>query len=84
MNYNIQFQQFNTQFLENIKNAENTKTFDEINENFKIQNNEITDMFIKHDTVVKDMEPCLSTLEKIHKQNSNLLQPIEYLTDEVT
>lgn len=84
INYNVQFQQFNIQFLENIKNAENTKTYDEINEDFKIHNNEISDMFIKHDMGVKDMKPCLSTLERIHRENSNLLEPIENLTDEVT
>lgn len=70
--------------MENIKNAEDTKIYDELNENFKIQNNEISDMFIKHDKGLKDMEPCLITLERLHKQNSDLLDPIEHITDEVS
>lgn len=83
MNYALQFQQFNTQFLENIKNAEDTNVYDEINTNFNTQNKEITEMFIKQDESLKDLDPCLVSLERIHKLNSNLIEPIEQLTDEV-
>lgn len=57
--------------------------YDEINSDFQIQNTEMSEMFIKQNKCVKDIEPCLVTLERIHKQNSNLLEPIEHLTDEV-
>jgi len=83
MNYSIQFQQFNAQFLENIENAKDTKTYDKINAEIKTQNNEISEMFTKQDEGIKDMEPCLVSLERIHKNNSDLLEPIEHLTDEV-
>lgn len=58
--------------------------YDEINLDFQIQNTEISKMFTKQEECVKDIEPCLVTLERIHKQNSNLLEPIEHLTDEVS
>lgn len=83
MNYNLHFQQFSSQLLENIKDAEDTKLYDEINADFITQNNEISEMFIKQDKCVKDIEPCLETLGRIHKQNSDLLEPIENLTHEV-
>lgn len=83
MNYALQFQQFNTQFLEHIKNAEDTNIYDEINTNFNTQNNEITEMFVKQDEDLKNLDPCLVSLERIHKQNSDLIEPIEQLTDEV-
>lgn len=83
MNYILQCQQFNTQFLENIKNAEDTNIYDEINADFNTQNKEITKMFIKQDEGMQNLEPCLISLERIHKQNSDLLEPIEHLTDEV-
>lgn len=83
MNYNLQFQQFNTQFFEYVKNTEDTKTYDEINANFNVQNNEMSEMFTKQDKSLKDIEPCLVSLERIHKQNSDLLEPIEHLTNEV-
>lgn len=83
MNYNLQCQQFSLQFIENIENAEDTKTYDAINADIKTQNNELTEMFTKQEKCVKDMEPCLESLERIHKENSNLLEPIENLTDEV-
>jgi len=69
--------------LENIKNAEDSKTYDKINADIKIQNNELSEMFIKQDEGIKDMAPCLVSLERIHKNNFNLLEPIEHLTDEV-
>jgi len=40
-------------------------------------------MFTKQDQCTKNMEPCLTTLQRIHKQNSDLLDPIKQLTDEV-
>lgn len=57
--------------------------YDEINADFKKQNHEISKMFTEQNKGIKDMEPCLKTLERIHKQNSDLLEPIEHLTDEV-
>lgn len=83
MNYKLQFQQFDKQFLESIKNAEDTNIYDEINANFNSQNNEILEMFVKQDEGLKDVEPCLVSLERIHKHNSDLIEPIEQLTDEV-
>lgn len=83
MDYTLQFQKFNTQFLENIKNAEDTKTFDEINADFKIQNNEASKMFTQQNEAMKIMEPCVISLERINQQNSDLLKPVEILTDEV-
>lgn len=41
-------------------------------------------MFTDQDKGLKDLEPCLLTLEKINLQNSNLLKPIEQLTDDVS
>lgn len=83
MKYILQCQQFNTQFLENIEKAEDTTNYNEINEDFKTQNNEISDMFTKQIEEIKNMKPCLSSLESVHKQNSDLLEPIQHLTDEV-
>lgn len=83
LDYSLKFQQFNTQILENIKNAEDTKTFDEINADFKIQNNKVSEMFTKQNEEIKIMEPCLVSLERINQQNSDLLKPIELLTEEV-
>lgn len=83
MNYNLQCQQFSTQFLDDIKNAEDVKIFDELSKDFKTQNNEMSEMFMIQDKEIKDMEPCLVSLERTHKQNSDLLEPIEHLTDEV-
>ncbi|KAL5244371.1 hypothetical protein ACI65C_011781 [Semiaphis heraclei] len=82
INYNLQCQQFNTQFLENIQNAEETKAYDEIHSEFKTQNNELSEMFTNQDKGIKDLVPCLQTLERIHLQNSNLLEPIERHTNE--
>lgn len=85
MNYNQQFHQFNTQFFEFMKYAEDTETHDKINADFEIQNDKISDMFTKQEKSIKDMmDPCLVSLERIHNQNSNLLEPIEHLTNEVT
>ncbi|XP_022161919.1 kinesin-like protein KIF11 [Myzus persicae] len=81
-NYTLQCQQFNTQFLENIQNAEETKKYDEINLEFNTQNNEISEMFTNQDKGIKDLVPCVLTLERIHLQNSNLLEPIEHHTNE--
>lgn len=83
MKFTLQCQQFNTQFLENIENAGDTKNYNEINENFKTQNNEISNMFTKQIDGIKDIKPCLISLENVHKQNSALLEPIQHLTDEV-
>jgi len=80
----LQCQQFNTQFLEDIQNVEETKTYDEIRLDFNTQNNEISEMFTNQDKGIKDLVPCLLTLERIHLQNSNLLQPIEHRTNEVS
>ncbi|XP_027847145.2 kinesin-like protein KIF11 [Aphis gossypii] len=82
LNYSLQFQQFNTQFLENIQNAEETKVYDEIHSEFNTQNNEISDMFTNQDKGIKDLMPCVLTLEKIHLQNSNLIKPIEHNINE--
>lgn len=83
MNYHSQFHQFSTQFFENIKNVEDTTTYDEINADFKTQNDEILQMFINQDKGIKDLKPCLVSLERTNNQNSDLLDPIQYLTDEV-
>lgn len=83
MNYNLQCQQFSTQFLDDMKNAEDTKSFDELNKDFKTQNNEMSKMFIVQNNGIKEMEPCLVVLERILQQNSELLEPIKHLTDEV-
>lgn len=80
----MQFQQFNTQFLENIQNAEETKVYDEIHSEFNTQNNEISEMFTNQDKGIKDLIPCLQTLERIHLQNSNLIKPIEHNINEVS
>ncbi|XP_026810983.1 kinesin-like protein KIF11-B [Rhopalosiphum maidis] len=82
LNYSLQFQQFNTQFLENIQNAEETKVYDEIHSEFNAQNNEISEMFTNQDKGIKDLMPCLLTLERIHLQNSNLIKPIEHNINE--
>lgn len=82
LNYSLQFQQFNTQFLENIQHAEETKVYDEIHSEFNTQNNEISEMFTNQDKGIKDLMPCLLTLERIHLQNSNLIKPIEHNINE--
>lgn len=84
INYSLQFQQFNTQFLESIHNAEETKAYDEIHLEFNTQNNELSEMFTNQDKGIKDLIPCLQTLERIHLQNSDLLEPIEQHTNEVS
>lgn len=58
--------------------------YDEINVDFNTQNNEISEMFTNQDKGIKDLVPCLQTLERIHLQNSNLLKPIENHTNEVS
>lgn len=83
MNYHSQFHQFSAQFFENIKDAEDTTIYDEINANFKTQNDEILQMFINQDNGIRDMIPCLVSLERTNNQNSDLLEPIRNLTDEV-
>ncbi|VVC37337.1 Kinesin motor domain, conserved site,P-loop containing nucleoside triphosphate hydrolase,Kinesin motor [Cinara cedri] len=82
VNYNLQCQQFSTKFLDDITNAEDTKSFDELNNKFKTQTLEMSEMLTIQDKEIKDMEPCLVSLERIHKQNAELLEPIEHLTDE--
>jgi len=41
-------------------------------------------MFTNQEKGIKDLVPCLQTLERIHLQNSNLLEPIEQHTNEVS
>jgi len=41
-------------------------------------------MFTNQDKGIKDLVPCVLTLERIHLQNSNLLEPIEHHTNEVS
>ncbi|XP_025204037.1 kinesin-like protein KIF11 [Melanaphis sacchari] len=82
LSYSLQFQQFNAQFLENIQNAEETKVYDEIHSEFNTQNNEISEMFLNQDKGIKDLIPCLQTLERIHLQNSDLVKPIEHNINE--
>lgn len=40
-------------------------------------------MFVKQDKGIKDLKPCLVSLERTNNQNSDLLVPIQHLTDEV-
>jgi len=41
-------------------------------------------MFTNQDKGIKDLMPCLVTLERIQLQNFNLLKPIENHTNEVS
>jgi len=41
-------------------------------------------MFTNQDKGIKDLMPCLLTLERIHLQNSNLIKPIEHNINEVS
>lgn len=83
MHYHSQFNQFSSQFFEHIKNAEDTTTYDEINADFKTQNDEILQMFVNQDKEIQDLKPCLVSLERTNNQCSDLLEPIQNLTDEV-
>lgn len=58
--------------------------YDEIHSEFNTQNNEISEMFTNQDKGIKDLMPCLLTLERIHLQNSNLIKPIEHNINEVS
>lgn len=57
--------------------------YDEINTDIKTSNNEISEMFTKQDEGIKDIAPCLVSLDRVHKNNFDLLEPIEHLTHEV-
>jgi hypothetical protein len=83
VNFTLKCEQFNAQFLDNIKNIEDTKSYDEIIVDFKTQDNKLSEMFTTQNKGIQDIKPCLVSLEKVHEQNCNLLQPIEHLIDEV-
>lgn len=83
VNFTLKCEQFNNQFLENIENIEDTKTYDEIIVDFKTQDNKLSEMFTTQNKGIQDIKPCLVSLERVHKQNSNLFEPIEHLIDEV-
>lgn len=76
MNYSLQF-------LESIKIAEDTTRYEEINIDFKTQNDELSQMFIKQDKGIQDLKPCLVSLQRTNEQSSNLLEPIQHLINEV-
>lgn len=83
INFTSNFEKFNTQFLENFENIEDTKSYNEISVDFKTQDSKLSEMFTTQDKGMQDIKPCLVSLERVHKQNCNLLKPIEDLTDEV-
>ncbi|XP_050543316.1 kinesin-like protein KIF11 isoform X2 [Daktulosphaira vitifoliae] len=81
-NFKMQIDEFNAEFLKNIDDAKDLKYFDAIKNDYENKDIELSDLFKKQNKEIEDMNPCLTSLERIQLQNFELMEPIEKLTNE--